>query len=304
MVTWGYLGWQLRGYVQLMRPKFAIASLLIYLAALLTVDKSPDWSSYALWAGVASVMLVQLSGQLANEYSDWKGDIFSRRTFFAGGSGIIPTGRASPGSALALGIVTAALALWSAYYVTIAVDGRGLFLPIIAIGLVLSWSYSIRPVRLANTGIGEPVVAVLTAFILPTMAIYYATSLMQVQWELSLPLFFFSMAMLISVEYPDRHADIRAGKRNILYRLGIRRAAGLQALCSFIGFALVVYFILTGSLGWLVGLVFITLPFVWAAATVMGMSKYYEHEQAAIASAAVSFALVVLILLLLVDAAL
>ena len=298
MTRLSYLSWQFRGLVQLMRLKFLLASLLVYLTALLIADPHPDWSSYPLWAGLAAVMLVQLSSGLINEYSDWEGDRFARRTFFAGGSGIIATGRASPGAALSLAIITGAMSLWCAYYLTTALADRGLFLIIVLIGLAVSWAYSVRPVRLMSTGLGELSVAVLIAFVMPALAYYYVGGELVIHWQLSLPVFFFAFAMLISVEYPDRQADIRSGKRNLVYRLGIRGAAMLQALLSFIGYGVLIWYVVTGQLSLLVGLALVMLPFVWAAATVMGLSKYYDHYQAGIATASVSYALVLLLVLM------
>ena len=49
------------GKVLLMRFKFLIASLLVFVIGTLAADPRPDWTSYVTLAGLASVMLVQLS---------------------------------------------------------------------------------------------------------------------------------------------------------------------------------------------------------------------------------------------------
>jgi len=300
MVGADFWMWRARTYVQLMRPKFLLASLLVFIIGTLAVDPHPDWSSQFTLAGLASVMLTQLSAGLVNEYADWRGDRFSRRSFFAGGSGVISSGRASPGAALGLAIISASLALWSAFYIYTGSD-RTQFIYLIAIGIALSWAYSLRPVRLVSTGIGEIVAAVLIGFLLPLTGSYLASGSLEVQWQYSLPLFLFALAMVIAVSYPDRQADIRSGKRNLIYRLGIRRAAALQSLISFVGYGTVVIFILTGKLGLWTLIVFIMLPFVWAGATVMALSKNYDHDQAAVASATMTFALVLLLVSMLID---
>jgi 1,4-dihydroxy-2-naphthoate octaprenyltransferase len=300
MVGVDFWMWRARTYVQLMRPKFLLASLLVFVIGTLAADPHPDWSSLIMLAGLASVMLTQLSAGLVNEYADWRGDRFSRRTFFAGGSGVISSGRASPGAALGLAIVSGALALWSAFYIYTESD-RTQFIYLIAIGIALSWAYSLRPVRLVNTGLGEIVAAVLIGILLPLTGSYLASGSMYVHWQYSLPLFLFALAMVIAVSYPDRQADIRSSKRNLVYRLGIRRAAAFQALVSFTGYASVVVFILTGELGLWTLITFIMLPFVWAGATVMALSKNYDHYQAAVASATMTFALVLMMASMLID---
>lgn len=300
MVGMDFWWWRLRTYVQLMRPKFLLASILVFTIGTLAADRHPDWSSYVTWAGLASVMLVQMSAGLVNEYSDWRGDRFSRRTFFAGGSGTISSGRASPGAALGLAIISGALALWAAFYVHMESD-RTLFIYLIITGLVVSWAYSLRPVRLVGTGAGEMIVAALIGFLLPLTGSYLASGSMTIYWQYSVPLFLFSWAMVIAVSYPDRQADIRSGKRNLAYRIGIRRAAAFQALFSFAGFGALAALVIFGQLGLWTLIAFIMLPFVWAAATVMALGRNYDHDQAAIASAAVTFSLIVLMVSLLLD---
>jgi 1,4-dihydroxy-2-naphthoate octaprenyltransferase len=103
----------------------------------------------------------------------------------------------------------------------------------------------------------------------------------------SLPLFFFAFAAIIAVEYPDKQADIRAVKKNLTYRLGLRRSAMLQSLSIFIGFGFTAVFIILGDLDWVEALLFISLPFVWAAGTVMAFSKHYDHFQATVATAVI-----------------
>ena len=300
MVGADYWLWRFRSYVQLMRPKFLVASLLVFIIGMLAADPHPDWGSYVTWAGLASVMLVQMSAGLINEYADWRGDRFSRRTFFAGGSGMISSARASPGAALGLAMISGALALWAAFYIH-TVSERDQFIYLITIGLALCWAYSLRPFRLVSTGAGEMMVAALIGFLLPLTGTYLASGGMDIHWQYSVPLFLFSWAMVIAVSYPDRQADIRSGKRNLVYRVGIRRAAAFQALVSFIGFGTLAAMFIMGQLGIWALLPFVLLPFVWAAATVMSLSKNYDHDQAGIASAAVTSALVVLMASLLLD---
>lgn len=296
-----YFAYRVRTYVQLARPQFLLASPLLFLIGALATGIDIDWSSYAIWAALLSVVLVQLSTGLINEYADWTGDRYSRRTFFTGGSGVLSTGRAEPQVALFLGLVTGTLSLWLAYLVTAELSDRSWFLPLVGLGLALGWSYSLPPIRLVSSGFGELMVALMMGFLTPLLGTYFATGGWHVYWELSLPLTLFSMASTIAVEYPDKQADIRSGKRNLTYRLGVKRAAALQTLISFTGFAVLIIYVLLGSLDWWVAIILAILPFIWAAGTVMTLGKYYEHFQAGVAAGVVSFSFFLLIVLLLLE---
>jgi 1,4-dihydroxy-2-naphthoate octaprenyltransferase len=57
---------------------------------------------------------------------------------------------------------------------------------------------------------------------------------------LSLPLGFLIAASLWVNEFPDYHADLGAGKYNLVARLGKRRAAQLLPLIYLLGFAVLV----------------------------------------------------------------
>ena len=108
-----------------------------------------------------------------------------------------------------------------------------------ALGLVLGWSYHGPPLQLAYRGLGEldvvicygPVIAVSTYVL---MTGHYAAA----PFWLSLPLGVLIAAFLWVNEFPDYHADLGAGKNNLVARLGKQRAAQLLPLIYLVGFGL------------------------------------------------------------------
>jgi 1,4-dihydroxy-2-naphthoate octaprenyltransferase len=108
-----------------------------------------------------------------------------------------------------------------------------------AAGLVLGWSYHGPPLQLAYRGFGEldvvicygPVIA-LSTYVLMTG--HYAADPV---W-LSVPLGVLIAAFLWVNEFPDYHADLGAGKNNLVARLGKRRAARVLPLIYLVGFGL------------------------------------------------------------------
>lgn len=273
---------------QLLRPQFLVASVMLFSIGVLASGGRIDLTDDIFLAALAAVILVQLSCGLVNEYCDWLGDRFARKSFFAGGSGVVATGKVSPATALAGAIVSISVALALSLWVIDQRPDRDLFLPVLMGSAALGWAYSVRPVRLVSSGAGELTIAFLLAFAVPFLGAYLVKGTFEpALMPFSLPLFFFAFAAIVAVEYPDKQADIRAVKKNLTYRLGLRRSAMLQSLSMFIGFGLTVVYVLIGSLNWIEVLLLIALPFTWAAGTVMAFSKNYDYFQATVATAVI-----------------
>jgi 1,4-dihydroxy-2-naphthoate octaprenyltransferase len=294
----GHIKYHLMNIGQLLRPQFLVASIVLFSIGVLATGGRIDLADNIFLAALTAVVLVQLSCGLINEYCDWLGDRFARKSFFAGGSGVVASGMVSPATALAGAIVSISIASALSIWVMAQVPDRSLFLPVLLSSAALGWAYSVRPVRLVSSGGGELIVAFLLAFAVPFLGAYMVSGTFDAALlPFSLPLFFFALAAIIAVEYPDKQADIRAVKRNLTYRLGLRLSAMVQSLSVFIGFGLTAVFLLLGDLHWIGTLLFIALPFAWAAGTVMAFSKYYDHFQATVATAVIMFTFVTAMLL-------
>ena len=94
--------------------------------------------------------------------------------------------------------------------------------------LVLGWSYHGPPLRLAYRGLGELDVVLIygPAIAMATYATLTGAYSLEVVW-VSLPLGLFIAAFLWVNEFPDYQADLGAGKRNLVVRLGRYRASRL-----------------------------------------------------------------------------
>lgn len=130
------------------------------------------------------------------------------------------------------------------------------------IGALLGWSYHGPPLKLAYRGLGEldvvlcygPLI-VLSTYLIQTHELSWA-----VFW-LSLPLGLFIAAFLWVNEFPDYEADLGAGKKNLVARLGRRNASRALPWIYALAFVLIL------ALPWLAGvprascLGFLALPF-------------------------------------------
>lgn len=294
---WTYQAWSL---LLLTRPHFLLASVLLFLSGALSQIPWSDMDTPTC-AVLAAVVLVQLSAGLVNEYSDWRGDRFSRRSLFSGGSGVLATGWAMPGTALGMAIGSAILALVLGLYATISREGLVLVLPLLLLGLLLAWSYSLPPLRYVNTGLGELAVAFLLAFYLPFLAIYSVGGQGMGFLPYSMVLFPFCYAMIVAVQLPDKQADIRSGKSNLTYRIGVRRALRVMTLSALIGMFLALPLFLWGKVEWPLLLTLSFLPLVIWSEMRLGRERYYEHALAVLVTYVYVVELVLTMLLVLLS---
>lgn len=202
-----------------------------------------DWA-FAV-AAVLGVILVHLGANTINDYFDWdESDRVNKYvTPFSGGSRSRVEGRMSRNGFLFLSMFYFALA--AAVGVFLAVKGR---IHVITLGLVGAGGgllYSARPVQLMSRGLGELDIFFMFGPLI-TLGTGYAIegSFSVVYFVLGVPLGLLVTAILWINEFPDVEADAAVGKRNLVVRLGTRRARwGLAAL--YVSFAVSVVTLFT-----------------------------------------------------------
>jgi len=175
-----------------------------------------------LITGLAIMLCAILMGHYANEYADFDTDSISRRTRFSGGSGVLPSGLVPRSWALYAAVACLGL--------TIALTALGLLaglinewaVALVAIGLPLGWFYSMPPLRLERTWVGELDNSLLGCLM---FLMGYVSATGQVDTlaiAVSVPLFLAIFVNLLGVHYADREADGTMGKRTMAVALGGR----------------------------------------------------------------------------------
>lgn len=209
-------------FIALCRPHFLLGGILLYaLGALAAGVDDPR----AYLVGQLAVTATQLTAHLVNEYADLEADrLISNRTLFSGGSGVLVAGAIEP--------VTALRAAWSS--TTVAVVAAGILAVehpvaslVVAGALMISWAYSMPPVRLTSTGWGE-----LATSIVVTLAVPFTGASIQgpippvLVWAM-IGLLPIHIAMMLAFEIPDIESDRRAGKDVLAVRIGLTRTRRL-----------------------------------------------------------------------------
>lgn len=238
-----------RRYLLATRPAFltiALAGCLLGFATAL--DAAFSWPLALLTVLLA--VAAQAGVNVFNDYYDHLNGtdaVNVDRLFpFTGGSRFIQNGVMSPRQMLvwALALFGGVIAggLW-----LIETRGGGLFWIGLA-GLIIGWSYSAPPLKLNSRGLGEICVAAGFLLIVAGADFVQRGALSAKPWLLGLPYALLVTNILYINQFPDRAADIQAGKRHWVARLEPAAAARGYWLILGLAAALLVGLVLEDAL--------------------------------------------------------
>lgn len=201
------------------------------------------------------------------------------RTDFSGGKRVMVDGLLTRGQtwAMAAGFTLAGLVLGLA--IVLFREPHALWIGLI--GMIIGWSYHGPPLKLAYRGLGELDVVVCYGPLIALSA--YLIQAHQLSWQvfwLSMPLGIIVAAFLWVNQFPDYQADKAYGKRNLVVRLGRRRASRALPLIYMLAFGLMVFLPWLADLPmwvWLGGLAMIpaALACVWVW---QDPQTFYRHK--------------------------
>jgi 1,4-dihydroxy-2-naphthoate polyprenyltransferase len=183
----------------------------------------PFW----LAATVAGIFLVEVGKNASGEVFDFATDAAVRkedRSPFSGGKRVLVDGLLTRRQTWAIAVAGFGGGVAIGLYIAAVREPGILFIGLAGVGC--AYFYNGRPLRLAYRGWGELAVGACYGPL-----IFAGTVLVQrheVPWTLlaiSLPLGLLIAAFLWVCEFPDYEADRSAGKRNLVVRLGRRRAS-------------------------------------------------------------------------------
>jgi 1,4-dihydroxy-2-naphthoate octaprenyltransferase len=217
---------QLWAFIKLSRPHFLIGGVLMFALGAAAAGQV-DPLGYAL--GQLMVVAAQVTAHYVNEYADVEPDrAVTRRTLFSGGSGVLVGGQLRPVVALRAARVASALAIGAAIalmFVNVTAALLGLA------ALVISWSYSLPPLRVLGSGFGELAASGVVAGLVPLIGAFCQGGAItgRLTWSIGV-VFLLHLAMMLAFELPDLETDAVAGKRVLAVRIGRTRTRALIAL--------------------------------------------------------------------------
>lgn len=254
-----------------MRPKFFPASVLPVLAGSawgFMVAGRFDLSVFIL--ALLATVCVHASANVLNDVGDDAGGTDRRnedRIYpYTGGSRFIQAGIMSPGGMARLGISLIGIAAIAGLILLLSKGAMVLWFGIA--GLLLAVLYSLGPVRLASTGLGELSVAVAFGVLPVTGAAWLQSGTLGLDVFLfSIPVAVWVTAILLINEVPDIAADGATGKRTLPVRVGLGGTSVIYMMLHITGVVALAWLALRGGFpAWTVIVPALLLVLAWQAA--------------------------------------
>ena len=197
-----------------------------------------EFSLLRMSLALVGLVLLNVSVNAINEYSDWRRGIDEETdpTKFSGGSKAVVKNEVEPKGALALGFLTLFVSFLVGLYF-LYIYGAAMA-PLIVVGGVLVVGYTDV---FARFGLGE-VSAGLGLGSLPVIGVGFVQSgsFSPVVLAASVPCFFLTFNLLLLNEFPDLEADRKGGRTNVITLLGERRGKYFYVLfCLLCGLSIV-----------------------------------------------------------------
>lgn len=229
-----------------------------------------DWPVY--WLGQGAATTLQLASYFLHEYFDRVSQPPIRRRPAPGGAPPPVDGLPGPDPAPAdpranrgMFFMVAAAALTAGAVLTVLLAAAGALYPaaliFLAVSFVMALAYAVPPLRLAYSGYGELLQAILLANFFPALAYALQTGEMHRLLALvTFPLTFLYLAAALAVSLRSYAEDLRRERLNMLVRLGWQRGMNLHNLLILSAYLLLAVSVLLGLPWQLAFPAFLSMP--------------------------------------------
>ena len=260
-----------RNLVEAFRLPFVGASILPFIFGSVINRKNFNLSGFIL--GFFAVLSMHISANLINDYADSRSgvDWQDKNSYkFFGGSKFIQQNIFSERFYLKFAIFFAIVSAFSVLLLSLVLKT---FLVVFIYGfvIVLSWVYSVSPVRLSYHKVGEIAIFILFGPVLVMGGYFIQTRIFPdlKAFLLSVPFGFFTTAILFANEVPDFPDDNKVGKNTLVSVIGVNKSFLFYYLLVGAGFLLILINILAGFLSPWASLAFILIIPAYSAAKII-----------------------------------
>ena len=272
----------LKGWIILSRPSFHTVGILPFLlGTFLAYRLAGAFDPEVFVLGVTGVVLIMLSTYHSGEYFDRRENAISARIHknpFAGGTRIITEGKMPARVALWTSILSILIALMIGIILQFVYKTGPYTLLLGFLGAVPGFFYSTEPVRLVKRGIGELFIGFCYGW-LPVATSYYiqTASIAPVIHWLWMPIGFSIFNVILLNEFPDYEADIAAGKKNLLGRIGKQKSKVVYVIFNLLT---CLTMLISPCFGIPFQVIYFYLPFVAVALFIVYQVLKNRHEDA------------------------
>jgi 1,4-dihydroxy-2-naphthoate octaprenyltransferase len=285
---------------ELRAPFFSASIIPVLLGAAVAYNETTALNVRFFLLALLGILLLHAGTNVANDYFDHRSGCDPANLHyvrpFTGGSRLIQKGLLSPKAVLTESIILYALGSLIGFYLAFQVGYPVLILG--AIGVSCGYFYSAPPLKLANRGIGELLIA-LNFGTLVTLGSYYVQTR---KFALSAALASIPIAVLIGAviyinEFQDVAADSSCGKRTLIVRLGKEKASRVFTYVLLSPYIFIACAVFLGLMPFGALLALLSLPLA-AKAMIVCRRNYAQSERLASANASTIFAHILVGLLL------
>ncbi len=236
------------GFWRLADPKITLASMSSILLGGCMVAADGDLDVLWLIVTIFAYFAIEVAKNASGDIYDYETDMavaIDDRTDFSGGKRVLVDGLLSRSQTWGIALTFYAIGISCGAVIVFIREPQAIWIGVL--GLILAWSYNGPPGRFAYRGLGELDVAIcygplicLSTYLIQLGELTSQTIL------ISLPLGILIAAFLWVNEFPDYKADIKAGKRNMVVRLGRLRASRMLPLLQASAFLILALLPLAG----------------------------------------------------------
>lgn len=234
-----HLGKVLGEFIRTSQPLALLAGALLYacgVGVLVYLGESVDWTVY--WFGQAVITLLQLSSVYLKAYYDLVSES-SRRS--ATDNGRMDDWKPISRNVYLLAAVTT---LTMGAMTTFVLYSRGVLQPASLLFLGISWLfaffYGVPPLRLVYSGYGELISAIFLTTLVPGFGfLLQRGELIPIMGLFNFPLLALFLALTLATSLETYFSEIKAGRQNMMIRLGWQRGMNLHNFLIGLAFLLV-----------------------------------------------------------------
>lgn len=234
----------LRAWFLMSRPPFHIVGVMPFVLGMVIAYKIEGSFNVSIFLlGVFAVILIMLSTYYNGEYYDIKEDKLAKKmgkNVFSGGSqiiseGILPRKFAKISAYTSLFLAAVIGILLQFYYKT-----GILTIPLGVIGMFTGFFYSKPPFRWVSRGIGEIFIGFSYGWLPIAVSYYLQTGKFDsfINW-ISIPVGLTIFNVILINEFPDYNADLMAGKKNIVVRIGKEKSSIIYIINTVISWVII-----------------------------------------------------------------
>jgi 1,4-dihydroxy-2-naphthoate octaprenyltransferase len=231
-----------KGFWQLADPKIWVASTIpMAVGGALAFGMTGKFDVFWFVVSLAAVYLIEIGKNASNEVVDYITGVDryvtpDKRTPFSGGKKTIVDGKLTVTEAVLIAMLTFGLACIIGIYIILFRELSIFWIGFI--GVLTAIFYSVPPVKLAYRGLGEIAVGfVFGPLILSGIYKVMTHGLVFPVIVASLPIGLLIANVLIINQFPDYEADTRGNKKNLVVRLGKKKAINVYAMLYILAFS-------------------------------------------------------------------